>query len=89
MMTKEIKMTVQYQQYNEDIVVPSCWSIQRLIEELGNLFKNSLTYVTLRSETKEMILDDLDKTLEEYRLSQGEYVKVLEEMSNEETKLSI
>lgn len=89
MMTKEIKMTVQYQQYNEDIVVPSYWSIQRLIEELGNLFENSLTHVTLRSETKEMILDDLDKTLEEYRLSQGEYVKVLEEMSNEETKLSI
>lgn len=89
MMTKEIKMTVQYQQYNEDIVVPSYWSIQRLIEELGNLFENSLIHVTLRSETKEMILDDLDKTLEEYRLSQGEYVKVLEEMSNEETKLSI
>lgn len=89
MMAKEIKMTVCCQQQSEDIVVPSYWSVQRLMEELGNLFGHSLTHAVLRSETKEMILASLDRTLAEYCLSQGECIEVLEGISDEARELSI
>lgn len=82
-MAKEIKMTVQYRDYAEDIVTPSHWTVGRLMTELENLFQTSLSRTVLRSKTKERILSDSHKTLEEYQLSRGEFIEVLEEIVDE------
>ena len=89
MMAKEIKITVNCKQNSEDIVVPSDWSIQRLMKELEYLFGQNLRDAALRSATKEIILKDMKKTLSDYYLSHGEYLEVLEEIKDEESGLRI
>lgn len=82
-MTHELMMTVQYRQRKEDIVVSSEWTVQRLIEEIEILFQKSFRGMTIYSKNRECLLEYDDWTLQDYQLSQGEWLVIMEDTDNE------